>query len=244
MTTDKPHTPHACPAYCAEFIGTFTLVFIGTAVATLSGFLEYGAPSALMISFAFGITLMVLAITLGPISGCHLNPAVTLPMVLAGRLEKRLALGYVLAQLAGAVAASGTLQLLLSKGFVNEPNVYDKLKHGLGANGNPQGMEPLALFGWEVVMTALFVYIIFTVTRREANPVLAPFAIGGFLLVAHLVGAPLGDSSLNPARSFGPALLQGGSALSILWVFVVGPIVGGLLAMWFFQKMHPEKSPA
>ena len=219
-------------------------MFIGTAVATLSGFLEYGAPSALMISFAFGITLMVLAITLGPISGCHLNPAVTLPMMLAGRLEKGLAAGYVLAQLAGAVAASGALQLLLTKGFAKGAKVYKKLEHGLGANGNPQGMEPLALFGWEVVMTALFVYIIFTVTRREANPVLAPFAIGGFLLVAHLVGAPLGDSSLNPARSFGPALWVNGEALSILPIFVVGPIVGGLLAMWFFQKMHPEESPA
>ena len=228
-------------AYLAEFIGTFALVFIGTAVATLQGpgvlsESGHGAAGWLGISFAFGFTLMVLVMVIGPVSGCHVNPAVTLPMALCGRLEKSQVLGYIISQLLGALAASAVLYALLT----GLPD-YVIATHGLGANGNPEKMSIGALFGWEVVLTALFLFTIFTATRSDAPANLAPFAIGGFLFVAHLVGAHLGDSSLNPARSLGPAIVQGGEALNIVWVFVVAPIVGGLIGCGLFRMLYGEE---
>ena len=222
-------------AYLAEFIGTFALVFIGTAVATLQGYLGHGAAGWLGISFAFGFTLMVLVMVIGPVSGCHVNPAVTLPMALSGRLEKSQALGYIISQLLGALAASAVLYALLT----GLPD-YKLADHGLGANGNPEKMGIGALFGWEVVLTALFLFTIFTATRKGAPANLAPFAIGGFLFVAHLVGAHLGDSSLNPARSLGPAIVQGGDALKIVWVFVAAPLVGGLIGWKLHDLIYGE----
>ena len=148
-------------AYLAEFIGTFALVFIGTAVATLQGYLGHGAAGWLGISFAFGFTLMVLVMVIGPVSGCHVNPAVTLPMALSGRLEKSQALGYIISQLLGALAASAVLYALLT----GLPD-YEIATHGLGANGNPEKMGIGALFGWEVVLTALFLFTIFTAHAR------------------------------------------------------------------------------
>ena len=227
-------------AYLAEFIGTFALVFIGTAVATLQGpgvlsESGHGAVGWLGISFAFGFTLMVLVMVIGPVSGCHVNPAVTLPMALSGRLEKSQALGYIISQLLGALAASAVLYALLT----GLPD-YVIATHGLGANGNPEKMSIGALFGWEVVLTALFLFTIFTATRSDAPANLAPFAIGGFLFVAHLVGAHLGDSSLNPARSLGPAIVQGGDALKIVWVFVAAPLVGGLIGWKLHDLIYGE----
>ena len=223
-------------AYLAEFIGTFALVFIGTAVATLQGYLGHGAAGWLGISFAFGFTLMVLVMVIGPVSGCHVNPAVTLPMALSGRLEKSQALGYIISQLLGALAASAVLYALLT----GLPD-YEIATHGLGANGNPEKMGIGALFGWEVVLPALFLFTIFTATRKGAPANLAPFAIGGFLFVAHLVGAHLGDSSLIPAGSLGPAIVLGGEALNIVWVFVVAPIVGGLIGCGLFRMLYGEE---
>lgn len=227
---------NATKAYLAEFIGTFTLVFIGTAVATLQGYLGHGAAGWLGISFAFGFTLMVLVMVIGPVSGCHLNPAVTIPMALCGRMEKNQAFGYIVTQLLGAVAASGVLYALLS----GLPD-YNLADHGLGANGNPKAMTTGALFGWEVVLTALFLFTIFTATRKDAPANLAPFAIGGFLFVAHLVGAHIGDASLNPARSFGPAMVEGGAAQKVLWVFIVAPIIGGLLGCGLFRLLYGQE---
>ena len=227
-------------AYLAEFIGTFALVFIGTAVATLQGpgvlsESGHGAAGWLGISFAFGFTLMVLVMVIWPVSGCHVNPAVTLPMALCWRLEKSQVLGYIISQLLGALAASAVLYALLT----GLPD-YVIATHGLGANGNPEKMSIGALFGWEVVLTALFLFTIFTATRSDAPANLAPFAIGGFLFVAHLVGAHLGDSSLNPARSLGPAIVQGGDALKIVWVFVAAPLVGGLIGWKLHDLIYGE----
>ena len=230
-------------SYVAESIGTFTLVFIGTAVATLQqpGLLSdagWGPAGLLGISCAFGFTLLVLVYAIGPVSGCHINPAVTIPMALAGRMKWAQVPGYLIAQVVGAVAASGVLMLLLD-GLGN----YDLAKHGLGANGNPVGMSTGSLFGWELVMTALFLLTIFSVTKKGANFAVAGLAIGGFLFVAHLVGAQLGDSSLNPARSIGPAVFVGGDALSVLWVFIVAPTVGGVLG-WCLYRLMNETRPA
>ncbi len=216
--------------YAAEFIGAFTLVFIGTGVATLQGFLNYGDAGYLAICAAFGGTLAVLVLVIGPVSGCHINPAVTIPMALSGRLPAGLVPGYIVAQLTGAVAASAALYALLG----GIPG-YELGDHGLGANTNPQQMAVWSLLAFEIIMTALFVFTIFAVTRPDAAPGFAAIAIGGFLFVAHLLGAPLGDSSLNPARSLGPALFVGPSATGVLWIFVVGPILGGL-AGWFAYK--------
>jgi aquaporin Z len=222
--------------YLAEFLGTFALVFVGTAVATLQGFLPgYGDTGWLGISFAFGFTLMVLVWVIGPVSGCHVNPAVTIPMAVSGRLRWSLVPGYLIAQFLGAVVASGVLLSLL-KGIPD----YQLAQHGLGANGNPRDMGLGSLFGWELVLTALFLFTIFTATRSDSTPGFAGLAIGGFLFVAHLVGAQLGDSSLNPARSFGPAVFQGGAAVDVLWVFLVAPVVGGLLGWLIYRLVYRD----
>lgn len=227
--------------YVAEFLGTFALVFIGTAVATLTGLIPgHDGARWLEISFAFGGTLMVLVWVIGPVSGCHINPAVTIPMALAGRLKWADVPGYIIAQLAGALVASGLLLALL-KGFTNPELTYSLAEHGVGANGNPQDMTIGALLGWEVILTALFLFTIFTATRQGATPGFEGLAIGGFLFVAHLVGAQLGDSSLNPARSFGPALIQGGDALRDLWIFIVGPLIGGIIGWVLYKIVHADK---
>lgn len=237
----KPDTDMspAARAYLAEFIGTFALVLVGTAVATLSGFVPGWQQSAYLgISFAFGFTLMVLVWTIGPVSGCHVNPAVSIPMALSGRLSWSRLPGYLIAQFAGGIAASALLLALL-KGMEGSV-VYIPAEHGLGANGNPLGMTIFSLFMWEVVLTALFLLVIFTATRSGSVPGFEGLAIGTFLFVAHLIGAQLGDSSLNPARSFGPALFVGGEALRIIWVFLIAPVLGGIVGWRLYQLLHNE----
>ena len=204
-------------SYLAEFLGTFTLVFVGTSVATLQG-VSYGGDGQpagwLGVSFAFGFTLIVLAWAFGPISGGHFNPAVSIPMAIAGRMPWNKVPGYVIAQCLGGIVASFVLLQLLNGVKFNPGDreiVYDMAKHGLGANGGAPGIGLTTLFGYETIMTALFVYVIFTVTRKDAPPGLAPLPIGIFLFVAHLIGVPLGDSSLNPARSLGPRCSKGAS---------------------------------
>ncbi|MBS0211046.1 MAG: aquaporin [Planctomycetes bacterium] len=227
----------AVRAYIAELIGTFGLVFTGTAVATLSGVFpaDYGPTSWLGIAMAFGGTLMVLVYAVGPVSGCHLNPAVSIPMAFSGRLPMSRLPGYIIAQCVGATLASLVLMALL-----NGIQSYDIHTHGLGANGNPRHMAAGALLGWEVVQTALFLLVIFTVTHKRAPVGFAGLAIGGYLFVAHLVGVQLGDASLNPARSLGPALVLRGDAWQVLWIFIVGPIVGGLIGWKLFDLIHGE----
>lgn len=221
--------------YAAEFIGTFTLVFFGTGVATLQGFLDYGDAGYLAICAAFGGTLTVLVLVIGPVSGCHVNPAVTIPMALSGRLKSGLVPGYIAAQFAGAIAASAVLFALLS----GIPG-YSLGDHGLGANGNPEEMRATSLLAFELLMTALFVFTIFAATRPDAAPGFAAIAIGGFLFIAHLLGAPLGDSSLNPARSLGPAVFVGDSALGVLWIFVAGPVIGGILGWLAYKFVYAD----
>ena len=230
----------ATRSYIAEFIGTFTLVFVGTAVATLQGMLEQGPVGWLGISLAFGGTLMVLVLVIGPVSGCHVNPAVTVPMALSGRLKWTLVPGYLAAQFAGALAASAVLLTLL-KGFPPPTLSHSVYVHGLGENGNPKELAIWALFLWEMVMTALFLLTIFSVTRSDVPLGVAAMAIGGFLFVAHLVGAPLGDASLNPARSFGPAMWVLGDSLKILWVFIAGPLAGGVIGYLLYLLIYPHK---
>lgn len=230
-----PNMNQAIRGYLAEFIGTFALVFIGTAVATLQNLFGHGTIGLVEISLAFGFTLMVLVWVLGPVSGCHLNPAVTVPMALSGRFPWSRVAGYLLAQFAGATAASAVLLFLL-KGVPP----YELAEHGLGANGNPLGIEVWSLFGFELVMTSLFLLTIFSTTRRDAIRGFEGWAIGGFLMVSHLIGAQLGDSSLNPARSFGPAVFEQGASLKLLWIFIVAPLLGGVIGWQLFALIHEE----
>lgn len=231
-------------AYIAEFVGTFALVFIGTGVAAMTGSPELGHGDAkwLEISLAFGFTLMVLVYAIGPVSGCHVNPAVSLPMAISGRLPWSRFPGYLIAQIIGAIVASMTLHFLINQ---TDDRFFHDAVNGIGANGNPTEMTDMALLMWEGIFTALFVLTIFAVTRKDAAPGIAGLGIGGFLLVAHLVGAQLGDSSLNPARSLGPALIEKfvmskGEALQIVWIFVVGPLVGGVVGWVVYKAIYED----
>lgn len=231
----------AIRAYLAEFIGTFGLVFMGTSVAVLTG-MYMGAPEQaaarfITISFAFGGTLLVLAYTVGPVSGCHVNPAVSLPMALSGRLPMARLPGYVIAQFLGGIVASLVLKFL-----VMTDATYEAAKHGLGANGNAHNLQIVGLFGWEVVLTMMFLLTIFSCTRKDGPPGLAPLPIGGFLFLAHLATAQLGDASLNPARSLGPALLSS-QGMDVLWVYLTAPFAGGLLG-WIVYKLLYDEPPA
>ena len=156
-------------------------------------------------------------------------------MALSGRLKMNLLPGYIISQCAGAIVASLVLLMLL-KGLP----AYDFTQNGLGENGNPRDASIMSLLGWEVVLTALFLFTIFAATRGDTTPGFHAIAIGGFLFVAHLVGAQLGDSSLNPARSLGPAAFVQGDALKILWVFIVAPIIGGLLGWQAYKAIYND----
>lgn len=210
--------------YTAEFLGTALLVIAGVGVAVL-------APKAgpIGIALAFGLTLLVLAYALGPVSGCHINPAVTLGMTLAGRLPVVDAIGYVIAQVLGAVGGTAVVYAVASN-----RSGYSLKADGIGANGwgaaSSGGYGETAAVVVEIVLTFLLVYTVLTVTATASTSTVAAIPIGLALLVAHLVAVPIDGTSVNPARSVGPALFAGGSALSQLWVFIVFPLVGGVLA--------------
>ncbi|MBI4214598.1 aquaporin [archaeon] len=227
--------------YLAELVGTFALVLVGTSVASLAGVFNIGlGQSWLLVSFAFGFTLLAVVYAIGPVSGAHVNPAVTIAMAAAGRIKKNEIAPYIVAQLAGAIAASGFLLTILSSIPGYSVGVY-----GLGANGTAiistaNTVAPVStstLFLLEFVLTALFVFAIFRVTQQKSEH--AGLAIGTALFFIHLVGVPLGSASVNPARSIGPALLQGGLAMNNLWIFIVAPILGGL-AGWYLYRLVEE----
>jgi aquaporin Z len=227
-------------ATIGELIGTFTLVFVGTATAVFSGSGILGEGKGmgiLAIAFAFGFTLLVLVYAVGPISGCHINPAVTIAMMVAGKIESSKAMCYIVAQIVGAILASLALMGILNGVTGDSSGVakYSLEVHGLGANNVPSFLSVQSAFALEVILTALFLFVIFNATSSRANSNAVGWTIGGYLFVAHLIGVPLGDSSLNPARSIGPAILQGGTALDNLWVFIVAPIIGGLLGMVLYK---------
>jgi aquaporin Z len=206
----------------AEVIGTFILVFFGCGAAVIGG----SAIGFTGISLAFGLAIVAAAYGLGAISGAHLNPAVSFGMVAAGRMTISDAISYSIAQIIGAILAAGVLYLIASgsAGWTG----------GLGANGYGTGYlgeySLTAALMFEVVMTFLFVTVILGATGSGSAPGFAGLAIGLTLAAIHLVGINVTGVSVNPARSIGPALFSGGSALTQLWVFIVAPLVGGLLA--------------
>jgi aquaporin Z len=227
----------------AEALGTALLVFFAVGVATAAfGFELTGASDSAGVvttAFAFGLVLLVLAYALGPISGCHVNPAVTLAFLLARRIDLRDAAGYWVAQFAGGIV--GALALW---GMFSTADGYSRSETGLGANGFGQnsmvGLNATGAVIAEVLLTALFVFVVLCATQNTAAPQVAGVVIGLALGAVHLFGIPLTGTSANPARSVGPALITGGSALSQLWVFIVAPLVGGALAAVIHNVLYAE----
>lgn len=225
----------------AEWFGTGILVFFAVGVATLSfGFGMAGtsvSAGVVATAFAFGLVMLVLVHGIGPISGAHINPAVTLGMVVTKRMSWADAVGYWIAQILGAIVGAGLLFAVVSgaKG-------YSRTENGLGADGwgasSMVGLNTVGAFIAEVILTALFVYVVIVATRKAANTNVAAVAIGLALATVHLVGIPLTGTSVNPARSIGPALFVGGEALSQLWLFIVAPLVGAVIAVGIYKVLY------
>lgn len=214
----------------AEFIGTFTLVLIGCGAAVL-------APQQvgnLGIALAFGLAIVAMAYGIGPVSGCHVNPAVSFAVWVAGRMNRGEMLGYWAAQFAGAVVGAGVLYVIASGNLQ-----YSIVEQGLGQNGygdqSPGGYGLAAGAVFEVVATFLFAVAVLGVTQRHAPTQLAGLVIGLTLAAIHIVGIQVTGVSVNPARSLGPALWVLGDALSQLWLFLIAPMIGAGLAGWAFR---------
>lgn len=216
----------------AEVMGTFVLVFGGVGTAVLAG----AWVGALGVSLAFGFTLLVMAYAIGPISGCHINPAVTLGMFMAKRIKGKEALLYMVAQVIGAILAAGTLFIVAS----GAPG-FDAVSSGFGSNGygdhSPGGYELGAVMVIEVVLTALLMLTVLFTTDKRAAAGFAGIPIGIVLALIHLISIPVDNTSVNPARSIGPALFQGGWALEQLWIFIAAPMVGASLAAIIYDLM-------
>jgi aquaporin Z len=229
--------------FIAELIGTGLLVFFGVGTATLMfGFGFDGrsvAAGVVATALAFGLVVLALAYAIGPLTGCHVNPAVTMGALLAGRIPVRDAIGYWAAQFAG-----GILGALLLWGMFNTSPLYSTSKTGLGTNGWGAASDIHIGMGGaflaEVVLTTMFVFVVLTVTGKAGNSTTAGIAIGLALTVAHLVGITITGTSVNPARSLGPALIVGGTALSQVWLFIVAPLVGGVVAAVLDYVVHPR----
>jgi aquaporin Z len=211
--------------YVAEYLGTFVLVFMGCGSAVLAG--KY--IGFVGISFAFGLSVLAMVYAIGSISGCHINPAISISMLAAGKMKLKDTLAYVAAQCLGAITAA----ILLYTVATGSPG-YSLAINGLGQNGydtaSPAGFSILSGFITEFVLTFIFLLVVYGSTSKRAPEGFAGLSIGLSLVLIHLVGIPITGTSVNPARSLGPALIVGGAALSQLWLFWAAPIAGGLAA--------------
>ena len=236
--------------YVAEFLGTFALVFIGCGSAVIAG----GHIGYAGIAFAFGLTVLAMVYAIGPISGCHINPAISIAMLVAGKMKGKDAIMYIIAQCLGAVVGAGIL-LAIANGLSG----YDLSTNGLGQNGygyhvgsppgwSPAGYSLAACFLAEVVLTAIFLFVVFGSTSKGAPKGFAGLSIGFSLVFIHLVGIPITGTSVNPARSLGPAIFVRGDAISHVWLLIVAPILGAILAalIWklFLEPGSEEASPS
>ncbi len=229
--------------FVAELVGTFGLVLFGCGAAVVAGTDTLAGLSGLGllgISFAFGLAVVVFAYAIGGISGCHINPAITIAMLVNGKISVMDAIVYIIAQLIGALLGAFVLQQVLSgqlAGFTAGDWAYGSNGWGAGYQ-NEYGTS--AAFLVEAVLTFLFLFVIFGVTSKWGNGNMAGLAIGLTLVLIHLVAIPITGTSVNPARSFGPALLAGGVALSQLWLFIVAPIVGAVVAAVVWRILEPK----
>jgi aquaporin Z len=228
--------------YSAELIGTFVLVVFGcgSAVGTNTLLFYAGEPiplafSTLLIAFAFGLSLMAMVYSIGSISGCHVNPAVSLAMFLLRKLSVIDFIGYVVAQCLGAIAGAGLLVFLFGS------------KDSLGANGYG-ALSILSVSLWqaavvEIILTFVFVFVIINVTSKKEFNFVSGLVIGLTLTLVHIFGIPFTGTSVNPARSLGPALFTGGEALTQVWVFIVAPLVGAIIAVFAYNLLRGSKQP-
>lgn len=224
--------------YAAEVIGTFWLTFAGCGSAVLAAAFPQVGIGLLGVSFAFGLSVVTMAFAIGHVSGCHLNPAVTVGLAAGGRFPASQIVPYIIAQVVGAILAAGLLYLIASgkAGF--------DLSGGLASNGygdHSPGKYSLASgFIMEVTMTAMFLFIIMGATHGKAPAGFAPLAIGLALVMIHLVSIPVTNTSVNPARSTGPALFVGGWAIQQLWLFWVAPLIGGVIGGVVYRWLSDE----
>jgi aquaporin Z len=221
--------------YAAELVGTFVLVFGGVGSAVLAGS-HIGFAG---VAFAFGLSLLAMAYAIGPISGCHINPAVTLGILIAKKIDVKDAVLYMVAQVIGAIIAAALL-LYVAQGA---PDGYNASVAGFGANGygahSPGGYSLGACFLAEVVLTGFLVITVLGSTDLAAPVGFAGIPIGLVLVLIHLVGIPITNTSVNPARSIGPALFVGGWAVQQLWLFIVAPFIGAALAALVYAFLRP-----
>lgn len=218
--------------YSSEFLGTFILVFMGCGSAVFLGADVGGGHLA--VALAFGLSIVAMAYAIGGVSGCHINPAVSLAMFMDRRLSAKQFVGYVISQIIGAIAAAALLMLLVSFGISDMTGT-------LVANGvaNAGGIGGALII--EVVLTFIFVLTILCVTTNERMTSVAGIVIGLTLTFVHIVGIPLTGTSVNPARSIGPALLAGGDALADVWVFILAPLLGAALAFVVYSRLVKAK---
>jgi len=217
--------------YIAECIGTMILVFMGCGSAMVLGCDAAGGHLA--VALAFGLAIVATAYVIGGISGCHINPAVSLAMWMRKKLDTKDFLGYVLSQVVGAVIGAALLKLLTVFGVAD-------LTGGLGSNGVAGAGGFAGALVVEVILTFIFIFTILGVTSDDSKGSVAGIVIGLTLAFVHIVGIPLTGTSVNPARSIGPALFAGGDALRYIWVFILGPLVGAALAATVFRALEKK----
>lgn len=226
----------ATKKYLAEFFGTFVLVFIGCGSAVIAG----NQIGFLGISLAFGLAMLSMVYAIGPVSGCHINPAITISMLFAGKISAKDSMGYILAQILGAILGAGIL-FLIASGLEG----YDVAQNGLGQNGyadhSPNGYSMMAALIGEIVLTFIFLLVVFGSTSDATPKGFAGLSIGLSMAFIYMVGIPITGASINPARSIGPAVLAGGAALSQLWLFIIAPIIGGILAAIVWKYLIAPK---
>ncbi|CAK7041017.1 Aquaporin Z [Saezia sanguinis] len=226
--------------YSAELIGTFWLTFGGCGSAVIAAAFPHVGIGLLGVALAFGLTVLTMAYAIGHISGCHLNPAVTIGLAAGGRFPFSQVLPYIVAQVIGAIIAAAVLYVIAS----GAPG-FDVVASGFAANGYGEHSPGHYALGSalvaEVVLTMMFLFIIMGATHEKAPAALAPVAIGLALTLIHLISIPVTNTSVNPARSTGPALFVGGWALSQLWLFWVAPIVGGVLGGLIYRCLSCTK---
>jgi len=236
----QPAVPQISPTkkYIAELIGTMVLVLIGCGTAVVASSLGLGMAGAYVgIALAFGLAVLAMVYAIGGISGCHINPAISISMLIAGKLSVKDTVFYVIFQCIGGIVGAGLLYAIASG-----CPAYKIAVNGLGQNGYGKasllGFSLEAVIVAEIVLTFIFVFVVHGATHARAPKGFAGLAIGLTLTMVHLVGILIDGTSVNPARSLGPALFVGGTALNQLWVFWVAPIIGGIIAalVWKILK--------
>jgi aquaporin Z len=226
--------------YCAEFIGTFWLVLGGCGSAVLAAAFPEVGIGLLGVAFAFGLTVLTMAYTIGHVSGCHLNPAVSIGLCVGGRFPANKLAPYIIAQVLGAIAGAGVL-FVIASGQAGFSTAGGFASNGFGEH-SPGKYSMLAALVTEIVMTAFFLIIILGTTHKNAPKGFAPIAIGLGLTLIHLISIPVTNTSVNPARSTGVAIFTGGWAVSQLWLFWVAPIVGAVIGALIHRFISEEEA--